>query len=297
MLQLPHVLEGVSMKRSAALGFLLAGFLATSAAPPPADYTVLIRQGTIYEGSGGAPFVGDVAIRGDRIVYVGPHAEGSAKRTIEAQGKAVSPGFVNMLSWANESLQVDGRGQSDLRQGVTLEVMGEGNSMGPFTEGMKRLQEKRETDIKYKVDWTTLGQFFEKLERQGIAPNVTSFVGAETVRVHELGEKNVAPTPQQLAAMQRLVREAMEEGAVGVASALIYSPGTYAKTPELIALAKQAADCGGIYISHMRNEGNHVLEAVDELVEISKKSGAPAEIYHLTVAGKPNWDKLSPMIG
>ncbi|HEY8699237.1 MAG TPA: D-aminoacylase [Rhizomicrobium sp.] len=285
------------MKAMIATAVALAGFAALAAAPAPApQYDVLIRHGTIYDGSGTAPFTGDIAIKGDRIVYVGPHANGTARRTIEAQGKAVAPGFVNMLSWANESLQVDGRGQSDLRQGVTLEVMGEGNSMGPFTEKMKRLQESRETDIKYKVDWTTLGQFFEKLEKQGIAPNVTSFVGAETVRVHELGEKNAAPTPQQLAQMQRLVREAMEEGAMGVASALIYSPGTYAKTPELIALAKQAADCGGIYISHMRNEGNHVLDAVDELVEISKKSGAPAEIYHLKVAGRPNWDKLPKVI-
>jgi N-acyl-D-amino-acid deacylase len=285
------------MKAMIATAVALGGFAALAAAPAPVpQYDVLIRHGTIYDGSGTAPFTGDVAIKGDRIVYVGPHADGTAKRTIEAQGMAVAPGFVNMLSWANESLQVDGRGQSDLRQGVTLEVMGEGNSMGPFTDKMKRLQESRETDIKYKVDWTTLGQFFEKLEKQGVAPNVTSFVGAETVRVHELGEKSVAPTPQQLAAMQRLVREAMEEGAMGVASALIYSPGTYAKTPELIALAKQAADCGGIYISHMRNEGNHVLDAVDELVEISKKSGAPAEIYHLKAAGRPNWDKLPKVI-
>ncbi|MFL5237072.1 MAG: amidohydrolase family protein [Rhizomicrobium sp.] len=262
----------------------------------PPQYDVIITHGTIYDGSGSAPFAGDVAIKGDRIVYVGPHAGGTAKRTIDAQGKAIAPGFINMLSWATESLLVDGRGQSDLRQGVTLEVMGEGDSMGPLTPKMKQLAEQRQIDIHYQIDWTTLGQYLEKLEKQGVSLNVTSFVGATTVRVHELGEENVAPTPAQLAHMQALVKQAMEEGAVGVGSSLIYSPATYAKTPELIALMQQAAACGGMYISHMRNEGNHVLDALDELIEISKQSGAPAEIYHMKVAGKPNWDKLTPVI-
>ena len=274
---------------------IVAALAAAAAAPAP-QFDVLIEHGTIYDGSGGAPFTGDVAIKGDRIVYVGPHTEGTAKRVIDAKGKAVSPGFVNMLSWATESLLVDGRGQSDLRQGVTLEVMGEGDSMGPLTPKMKQLAEQRQIDIHYKIDWTTLGQYLEKLEKQGISPNVTSFIGATTVRVHELGEDNVAPTPAQLARMQGLVKEAMEEGAMGVGSSLIYSPATYAKTPELIALMQQAAACGGMYISHMRNEGNHVLDAMDELIEISKQSGAPAEIYHLKAAGKPNWDKLPKMI-
>ncbi|MBV9572031.1 MAG: D-aminoacylase [Alphaproteobacteria bacterium] len=263
---------------------------------PAPQYDVLITHGIIYDGAGSAPFVGDAAITGDRIAYVGPHAPGTAKRTIDARGKAVSPGFINMLSWANESLLVDGRGQSDLRQGVTLEVMGEGDSMGPLTPKMKQLAEQRQIDIKYSIDWTTLGEYLEKLERQGVSLNVASFVGATTVRVHELDEENVTPTPAQLARMQALVGQAMEEGAVGVGSSLIYSPATYAKTPELIALMQQAAACGGMYISHMRNEGNHVLDAVDELIEISKQSGAPAEIYHMKVAGKPNWDRLSPMI-
>src|SRR5205823_7126187 len=211
----------------------VASLAFSGAAPAPApQYDMLIGQGTIYDGSGAAPFVGDVAIEGDRIVYVGPRAPGTAKRLIDATGKAVSPGFINMLSWANESLLVDGRGQSDLRQGVTLEVMGEGDSMGPLTPKMKRLAEQRQIDIHYKIDWTTLGQYLEKLEKQGISPNVTSFVGATTVRVHQLGEENVAPSPAQLARMQALVKQAMEEGAVGVGSSLIYSPATYAKTPE-----------------------------------------------------------------
>jgi N-acyl-D-amino-acid deacylase len=272
-----------------------AAFACSGAAELP-RYDVLIAQGTIYDGSGGVPFVGDVAIKGDRIVYVGPRAPGSAARLVDASGKAVSPGFINMLSWANESLLVDGRGQSDLRQGVTLEVMGEGDSMGPLTPKMKQLAEQRQIDIHYKIDWTTLGEYLEKLEKKGISPNVTSFVGATTMRVHELGEENVAPTPEQLARMQALVKQAMEEGAVGVGSSLIYSPATYAKTPELVALMRAAAACGGMYISHMRNEGNHVLDALDELIQISEQSGAPAEIYHMKVAGKQNWDKLAPMI-
>jgi N-acyl-D-amino-acid deacylase len=201
-----------------------------------------------------------------------------------------------MLSWANESLLADGRGESDLRQGVTLEVMGEGWSMGPLNARMQELAEQRQIDIKYKVDWSTLGEFFEKLEHQGISPNVASFVGATTVRIYELGEKDVQPTPEQLGRMTSLVHDAMEEGALGVGSSLIYSPSNYARTPELIALARQAAACGGMYISHMRNEGNHVLDALDELIEISRQSGAPAEIYHLKAAGQQNWPKLDDVI-
>ncbi len=268
---------------------------ASQSASPPA-YDVLIVHGTIYDGSGQKPFAGEVAIRGDRIVYVGPHAPGTARRTVDAKGKAVAPGFINMLSWANESLIVDGRGQSDLRQGITLEVMGEGESMGPLNPQMKKNMQQRQIDIRYKVDWTSLGDFFSKLEKQGISPNIASFVGAATVRVHELGEKNVDPSPQQLARMQALVRAAMEEGALGVGSSLIYSPANYAETPELVALVREAGMCGGMYISHMRNEGNHVLDGLDELISISRQSATPAEIYHMKAAGKPNWSKLSTMI-
>ena len=283
------------MKKRVALALAVAGFLATSAAPP-ASYSIIIRGGTIYDGSGGAPYVGDVALKGDKILYVGPRAPGRGARTIDATGKAVSPGFINMLSWANESLIADGRGLSDTIQGVTLEVMGEGDSMGPWTPEMKRREIKRQGDIKYPIRWTTLGQYLEYMQRRGVTPNIASFVGATTVRVHELGEKDVDPTPAQLARMRSLVRQAMREGAMGVGSSLIYAPATYAETPELTALASEAAKCGGMYISHMRSEGNKLLEAIDELIAISKQSGAPAEIYHFKQAGQPNWGKIDAAI-
>jgi N-acyl-D-amino-acid deacylase len=284
------------MKRRFAIAFAVAGLLATSAAPPLAGYSVLIRGGTIYDGSGGEPYVGDVALKGDKIVYVGPHAPGRAARTIDATGKAVSPGFINMLSWANESLIADGRGMSDTVQGVTLEVMGEGDSMGPLTPAMKARAIKRQGDIKYPIRWTTLGQYLDYMAKKGITPNIASFVGATTVRVHELGEKDVDPTPAQLDRMRALVRQAMKEGAMGVGSSLIYAPATYAETPELVAITSEAAKCGGMYISHMRSEGNKLLEAIDELVTISKESGAPAEIYHFKQGGEPNWGKLDAAI-
>jgi N-acyl-D-amino-acid deacylase len=284
------------VKISSAFILAVAALFATSAAPAPPSYSVLIHGGTIYDGSGQAPFVGDVALKGDRIVYVGPHAPGRAARTIDAKGKAVSPGFINMLSWAVESLIADGRGMSDTYQGVTLEVFGEGDSMGPLNPEMKRLAIKRQGDIKYPIKWTTLGQYLEYLQKKGVTPNVASFVGATTVRVHELGEKDVDPTPAQLTRMRALVRQAMKEGALGVGSALIYSPATYAETPELTALVSEAGKCGGMYISHMRSEGNKLLEAIDELITISRDSDAPAEIYHFKQAGKPNWDKLDAAI-
>ncbi|MGN6058902.1 MAG: N-acyl-D-amino-acid deacylase family protein [Sphingomicrobium sp.] len=282
-----------------AVAVALAGLLASSAAtaPPTApEYSVLIHGGTIYDGSGSAGYVGDVALSGDKIVYVGPHAPGRAARTIDATGKAVSPGFINMLSWANESLIADGRGLSDTVQGVTLEVMGEGNSMGPWTPEMKHLEIKRQADIKYPIEWTTLGQYLEYMQRKGITPNIASFVGATTVRVHELGEKDVQPNPAQLGRMRALVRQAMKEGAMGVGSSLIYAPANFARTPELIALAHEAARCGGMYISHMRDEGPKLFQAMDELVEISRKSGAPAEIYHYKQSGRDNWDKIDGAI-
>ena len=284
------------MKKSAAITIAIAGLLATSAAAPAADYDVLLRGGTIYDGSGGQPFVGDVAIKGDKIAFIGPHAPGSAAKTIDATGQAVSPGFINMLSWAVESLIQDGRGLSDTAQGVTLEVFGEGDSMGPLTPEMKRLELKRQGDIKFPIRWTTLGQYLDWITRKGITPNVASFVGATTVRVHELGEKDVDPTPQQLDSMRALVRDAMKEGALGVGSSLIYAPATYAETPELTALTTEAAKCGGMYISHMRSEGNKLIEAIDELIQISKDSGAPAEIYHFKQGGKANWGKLDAAI-
>jgi N-acyl-D-amino-acid deacylase len=266
-----------------------------TAQPSPA-YDVVIRGGMIYDGSGGTPFIGDLALKGDRIIYVGPKAPGTAAKTIEAKGLAVSPGFINMLSWAVESLLVDPRGLSDLRQGVTLEVMGEGWSMGPLSDEMKTLAVQRQGDIKYPIQWTTLGEYLGFLERKGIAPNVASFVGATTVRQNVLGERDVDPNPEQLQQMRGLVRQAMHEGALGVASSLIYPPAAFAETDELVNLVQEAGKCGGMYISHMRSEGDRLLESVDELIEISRRSGAPAEIYHLKQAGRANWNKLDQVI-
>jgi len=285
------------LKKPTALAIATAGLIVMSAAPAPATtYSVLIHGGTIYDGSGGAPYVGDVALKGDRIVYVGPHAPGRTSRTVDASGKAVSPGFINMLSWAVEGLIADGRGMSDTYQGVTVEVFGEGNSMGPYTPGMKQVEIKRQGDIKFPIRWTTLGQYLDWLTRKGITPNVASFVGATTVRVHELGEKDVQPTPAQLQRMRALVRQAMKEGALGVGSAMIYAPATYAKTPELTALVAEAGKCHGMYISHIRDEGPKLLEAIDELIAISRDTHAPAEIYHYKQAGTENWPKIDAAI-
>ncbi len=283
----------------ASVSVLLAS-CATAPPPSPAPvaepYDLLIDNGTIYDGSGGTPFVGDVGITGDQIIYVGPQAPAPAKQTVDASGLAVSPGFINMLSWATETLIEDGRGMSDTVQGVTLEVFGEGNSMGPWNAEMKALDKQRQQDIKYDIPWTTLGEYLEHLEKRGVTPNVASFIGATTVRVHELGEGDVDPTPDQLQRMRTLVRTAMQEGAVGVGSSLIYAPANFAETPELIAITEEAAKCGGMYISHMRDEGPKLLEAIDELVEVARKSGAPAEIYHFKQSGKANWGKIDAAI-
>lgn len=277
------------------LAALLLASTSAWASSPPA-YDILIRNAQIYDGSGGAPFKGEVAIAEDRIAYVGPRAPESARTVIDADGKAVSPGFINMLSWATDSLIADPRGLSDLKQGVTLEVMGEGSSMGPLSPEMKRLETQRMGDIEYDIAWTSLDQYLSWLAKRGVGVNVASFVGAATVREHVLGEGDVDPTPEQLAEMRKLVVAAMEDGALGVGSSLIYAPASYAETPELIGLATEAGRCGGIYISHMRSEADRLLEAIDELIAISKASGAPAEIYHLKQAGKGNWDKLDPAI-
>ena len=267
---------------------------AAAVAQAPA-YDLIIRGGTLYDGSGKPPVVGDVAIKDDRIVAMGK-IDGTAKSEVSAKGMAVAPGFINMLSWATESLIADPRSQSDIRQGVTLEVMGEGWSMGPMNAAMKAQETERQGDIKYPIEWTTLGDYFGWLEKRGISTNIASFVGAATVRVHELGEGDVDPTPEQLARMRALVRQAMNEGAMGVGSSIIYAPGSYAETDELVALTSEAAKCGGMYISHMRSEGDRIEEAVDELIDISRRSGAPAEIYHLKMAGRSNWGKLSAIV-
>jgi N-acyl-D-amino-acid deacylase len=260
-------------------------------------YDVILRNGTIYDGSGNPPIVGDVAIRGQRIAAVGKlPASAKAKTEIDVQGLAVAPGFINMLSWATESLIVDGRSLGDLRQGVTLEVMGEGWSMGPLNDKMKKEAVEQQTDIKYPIQWTTLAQYLEFLEKKGISTNVASFVGATTVRIHEIGYADRPPTPEELTRMKDLVRQAMREGALGVGTSLIYPPAFYARTPELIELCKVASEYGGSYISHIRSEGNRFLEAIDELITIAREARLPAEIYHLKAAGKPNWGKLDAAI-
>ena len=270
--------------------------LLAACSPPAADesreYDLVIRGGTIYDGSGKAPYKGALAIDGDRIVAVGDLSGARGRAEIDAGGLALAPGFINMLSWATESLIEDGRAQSDVRQGVTLEVFGEGWSMGPLNEAMKAEMVKRQIDIKFDVAWTTLGEYLEHLVERGISPNIASFVGATTVRVQVLDYEDRPPNDEELGEMQDLVRQAMEEGALGVGSSLIYAPAFYAGTEELVALAEAASEYGGGYISHLRSEGAKLLEAVDELITIAREAGVPAEIYHLKAAGQDNWDKL-----
>jgi N-acyl-D-amino-acid deacylase len=262
----------------------------------PKTYDVIIRGGTIYDGSGSKPFKGDVAIDGDKIAAIGSLGKARGKEEIDASGLVVAPGFINMLSWAVDSLIEDGYSQSDIRQGVTLEIFGEGVSWGPLNEKMKTGFMENQGDIKYPIQWTTLGEYLEYLEKRGVSTNIASFVGASTVRIHQLGYQNRPPTPEELKNMQNLVRQAMEEGALGVGSSLIYAPGYYAKTDELIALCKAAAPYGGIYISHLRSEGDHLMEGLEELLTIAKEADIPAEIYHLKAAGKPNWHKMDTLI-
>ena len=275
---------------------VLLALLLSACGPSNEEFDVIIRGGTIHDGGGGSPVVGDVAIAGDTIAAIGDLAGRRANREIDARGLAVAPGFINMLSWATESLIHDGQAQSDIRQGVTLEVFGEGTSMGPLNETMKKLMVEEQGDVKFDVTWTTLGEYLEHLVGRGISPNVASFIGATTVRIHELGYEDRAPTAEELERMQGLVRQAMEEGALGVGSSLIYAPAFYAKTDELVALAKAASPYGGMYISHMRSEGTRLLEAVDELLTIARDGGVAAEIYHLKAAGSANWGKLDAVI-
>src|SRR5438552_9092704 len=259
-------------------------------------YETIIRNGMIYDGNGGEPYKADVALNADTIAFIGDLSKESAKNEIDAKGMAVAPGFINMLSWSNESLIEDGRSQSEIREGVTLEVMGEGESMGPLNPKMKDLLKKGQTNIKYNVEWNTLGEYLNWLEKKGISCNVASFVGATTVRVYVIGEDDRDPTLAQMDSMKLLVRQAMEEGAMGVGSSLIYPPAFFAKTNELVELSKEASKYGGMYISHIRNEGNKLFEALRELITIAKDANIPAEIYHLKAAGKDNWWKIDSLI-
>ncbi len=284
------------------LCLLLAGtvFLAARVPEPvpqtPTTYDVIIRNGTLYDGSGKAPVVGDIAINGDKIAAIGNLKSARAKTEIDVKGLAVAPGFINMLSWAVESLIVDPRSQADIHQGVTLEIFGEGESMGPLSDAMKKEAVEQQGDFKYKVEWTTLKEYLDWITKRGVAPNVASFIGATTVRVHEIGYADRPPTKEELDRMKALVRQAMREGALGVGSSLIYPPAFYAKTDELIELCKVASEYDGMYISHMRSEGARFLEAIDELITIARDAKLPAEIYHLKAAGKPNWGKLDAAI-
>ena len=260
------------------------------------EYDVVIRNGTIYDGLGGSPYNGDVALVGDTIAAIGSLGRTRGRQEIDAAGLAVAPGFINMLSWAVESLIEDGRSQSNIRQGVTLEVLGEGRSMGPLNEAMKTEWTALQGRIRYAIEWTTLGEYLDFLVRRGVSPNVASFVGATTVRIHALGYADRPPAPEEIGQMRGLVRQAMEEGAVGLSTALLYAPACYAKTEEVIALAQVAAEYGGLYISHIRDEGNHLLEALDEHLAIARAAGIAAEVYHLKASGRDNWPRIDDAI-
>jgi len=266
-----------------------------ASAEAPLD--VIIKGGTVYDGTAGEGHVADVAIRGDRIAGVGDFAKTSAKKTIDARDLAVAPGFINMLSWSNESLIQDGRSQSEIRQGVTTEIMGEGESMGPLNDRMKARILNEQKDIKFEIKWNTLAEYLHYLEQRGISCNVASFLGATTVREYVIGLEDKQPTPEQLDQMRELVRKEMEAGALGIGTSLIYPPAFYAKTEELIELCKVAAKYQGKYISHMRSEGNQLLEAFDELLRISREAGIPAEVYHIKAAGEKNWPKADQLLG
>ncbi|MCK7541680.1 MAG: D-aminoacylase [Marinilabiliales bacterium] len=255
-------------------------------------YDVVIKNGRIIDGSGAAAFDGDIAIKADTIAAMGNLKKAKADMVIDAGGMAVAPGFINMLSWAVESLIEDGRSQSDIRQGVTLEILGEGDSWGPLNEKMKADLKAQQGDIKYDIEWTTLGEYLEYLEKKGVSTNVASFVGTSTLRIHAVGYDDREPTEAELDAMKQLVRQAMEEGAVGISSALEYVPASFAKTGELIELCRVAAEYDGMYISHLRNEGDQLLGCMDELITVAKEAGIRSEIYHFKQVGTANWDKL-----
>src|SRR5437660_1467794 len=261
-----------------------------------APFDIVIKGGTVYDGTGGEGHVTDVAIRGDRIAGLGDFAKASVKKTIDARGLAVAPGFINMLSWSNESLIQDGRSQSEIRQGVTTEIMGEGESMGPLNDRMKARIVREQTDIKFEIKWNSLAEYLRYLEKRGISCNVASFLGATTVREYVIGLEDKQPTSEQLDQMRELVRKEMEAGALGIGTSLIYPPAFYAKTEELIELCKVAAKYQGKYISHIRSEGNQLFEAVDELLRIAREANIPAELYHIKTAGKKNWSKEDQLL-
>jgi N-acyl-D-amino-acid deacylase len=274
----------------------VAACFALPAAEPPPAFDILIRNGTICDGTGQPPRRADIGIRGDKIAAVGDLATATAKSTIDATGLAVAPGFINMLSWSTESLLADGKSQSEIRQGVTTQIMGEGESMGPVNDAIRARMKREQTDIKYEIEWRTLGEYLYFLERKGVSQNVASFLGATTVREFVLGKGDVKPTAEQMERMRRLVESEMKDGALGIATALEYAPAYYADTTELIEMCKVAAKHQGKYISHMRSEGPRLLEGIDEMIRIAKEANIPAEIYHFKAAGRANWPKMDAAI-
>jgi len=282
------------MKKSSLLLYASIALFFSCSQGPKVD--VVIQNGTLYDGTGSPPFIGTVAIKGDKIVYVGPPKFFRADQNINATDKVVSPGFINMLSWGVDSLIEDGKSQSDIFQGVTLEVFGEGMSWGPLNDPLKASMKKKQGDIQYEITWTTLGEYLQFLEDKGVSTNVASFLGATTLRINAVGYEDRAPNVEELELMKDLVHQGMKEGAMGIGSSLIYAPAFYSSTEELIEICKVAADYGGMYISHMRSEGNKLLESVDELLTIANEAGIPAEIYHLKQSGKKNWGKLDRVI-
>lgn len=288
-----------TVRVTAFLGISILAFTvyaASTASRQPAAFDFVIRGGTVYDGTGAPGRRGDVGIRGDRIAGVGDLSDVPATTVIDAAGLAVAPGFINMLSWSTESMLVDGRSQGELREGVTTQIFGEGSSMGPLTPEMKQRAIEQMGDLKYDITWTTLSEYLRELEKRGVSQNVASFIGATTIREHVIGLEDRKPTPAQLDEMRALVLQEMQAGALGIGSSLIYAPAFYASTEELIELCKVAAQYHGKYISHMRSEGNRLLEAVDELIRISREAGIPAEIYHLKAAGQANWPKMNQVI-
>jgi N-acyl-D-amino-acid deacylase len=275
---------------------LLIGAAAAAAMQSQESFDVVIRGGNVYDGTGSPPRRADVALRGERIAAIGDLSAAAAASTVDAAGLAVAPGFINMLSWSTESLLADGRSQGEIRQGVTTQIMGEGDSMGPLTDEMKRRRIESQGDFKFDITWTTLSEYLKELERRGVSQNVASFIGATTIREHVVGLEDRKATPDELQRMRALVKQEMEAGALGIGSSLIYAPAFYASTEELIELCKEAAQYRGRYISHMRSEGNRLVEAVDELLRIAREAKIPAEIYHLKAAGERNWPKMDKVI-
>ena len=260
-------------------------------------YDVLIKNGQLVDGFGQPSYIGDIAINGDTIAAIGNLDNAKGLQEIDGTGLTVAPGFINMLSWANESLIADGKSQSDIRQGVTLEVFGEGWSMGPLTEESKKaVQGIGDGNIDYDITWETLDGYLQFLEDKGVSPNIASFVGATTLRINTVGFEDRAATEEEMEVMKDMVKTAMEEGAMGIGSSLIYAPGFYADTQELIALCRVASEYDGMYISHMRSEGNQLLESLDELIQIADEAKIRAEVYHLKMAGKDNWNKLDAVV-